>query len=94
MRHRFLAHELYEEWFEGILRRKQWDRVMLEMPYMQRFRNPMFRRLIPNLEYIGLFSPRIQSHYAQAGLIEFAGGATPPSSPRRTSSKKPAEHTP
>src|SRR6516165_3303793 len=35
MRHRFLAHELYEEWFEGILRRKQWDRVMLEMPYMQ-----------------------------------------------------------
>jgi len=74
MRNRFLAHELYQEWFEGILRRKEWDRVMLEMPYMQRFRNLMFRRLIPNLEYIGLFSPRIQTHYAQAGLIGFAGG--------------------
>lgn len=74
MRNRFLAHELYQEWFEGILRRKQWDQVMLEMPYMQRFRTLMFRRLIPNLEYIGLFSPRIQKHYAHAGLVGFAGG--------------------
>ncbi len=47
---------------------------MTELPLMVRFRRLMFRRLIPNLEYIGLFSPRVQKHYASAGLIEFAGG--------------------
>jgi hypothetical protein len=47
---------------------------MMELPLMKQFRQLMFRRLIPNLEYIGLFSPRIQKHYAKAGLHEFAGG--------------------
>jgi len=29
---------------------------------------------VSNLEHIGLFSPRIQRHYEQAGLLDFAGG--------------------
>ena len=74
MRNRFLAHEVYDEWFGGRLRRREWDAIMTELPLMRRFRSLMFKRLIPNLEYIGLFSPRIQTHYEQAGLMEFAGG--------------------
>ncbi|MFN2376473.1 MAG: ferritin-like domain-containing protein [Candidatus Binatia bacterium] len=74
MRNRFLAHEVYDEWFGGRLRRHEWDKIMTELPLMRRFRSLMFKRLIPNLEYIGLFSPRIQAHYERAGLMEFAGG--------------------
>lgn len=74
MRNRFLAHEVYDEWFGHKLRRRDWDRIMGELPLMQRFRSLMFKRLIPNLEHIGLFSPRIQEHYRKAGLMEFAGG--------------------
>ena len=74
MRNRFLAHEVFDEWFGGRLRRHQWDAIMNELPLMRRFRSLMFKRLIPNLKYIGLFSPRIQKHYEKAGLMEFAGG--------------------
>ncbi|MFN8644675.1 MAG: ferritin-like domain-containing protein [Candidatus Binatia bacterium] len=74
MRNRFLAHEVYEEWFSHRLRRRHWDALFSELPFMREFRRLMFKRLIPNLEYIGLFSDRIRAHYAQAGLTEFAGG--------------------
>ncbi len=74
MRNRFLAHEVYDEWFGDRLRRREWDAIMTELPLMRRFRQLMFKRLIPNLKYIGLFSPRIQKHYEQAGLMEFADG--------------------
>jgi hypothetical protein len=74
MRNRFMAHEVYEEWFEGRLPRAQWNRIMLESPFMTEFRQIMFKRLIPNLEYIGLLSPRIRNHYEEAGLMKFFGG--------------------
>jgi hypothetical protein len=41
---------------------------------MLEFRQIMFKRLIPNLEYIGIFSPRIREHYERVGLTRFAGG--------------------
>jgi len=74
MRNRFLAHEVYEEWFGHCLRRREWDEVINALPLMREFRRLMFKRLIPNLEYIGLFSPRVRRHYEAAGLTEFAGG--------------------
>jgi hypothetical protein len=74
MRNRFLAHEVYEEWFEGRLKRTEWDAVFQQVPYMQKFRMTMFKRLVPNLEYIGLLTPRVQHLYEQAGLMTFAGG--------------------
>jgi hypothetical protein len=74
MRNRFLAHEIYDEWFGAHLRRRNWDRVMSESPFMTEFRQTMFKRLVPNLEYIGVFSPRIRAHYDKVGLTKFAGG--------------------
>jgi hypothetical protein len=75
MRNRFLAHEIYDEWFgNGRLKRSQWDRIMSESPFMLEFRQTMFKRLVPNLEYIGIFSPRIREYYDKVGLTKYAGG--------------------
>jgi hypothetical protein len=74
MRDRFLAHEIYDEWFAGIMKRSDWDKVMSDAPFLTQFRQIMFRRLIPNLEYIGIFSPRVRVHYEKVGLTQYAGG--------------------
>jgi hypothetical protein len=74
MRNRFLARELYYDWFEHKLSLKDWDEVILGAPSMAAFRQIMFKRLIPNLEYIGLMSERIKPMYAKAGLTDFLGG--------------------
>jgi len=74
MRNRFMAHEVYEEWFEGILTRGEWDRFISASPGMAEFRHVMFNRLIPNLNYIGLLSPRMRQYYEDAGLMHFAHG--------------------
>ena len=75
MRNRFLAHEVYEEWFEHKLTRKQWARFVTESPVFATFRKSMFKRLVPNLREIGLLSERIQPHYRQAGLMAYYDGA-------------------
>jgi hypothetical protein len=74
MRDRFLAHEIYDEWFAGHLKRGDWDKVISDSPFLRLFRQTMFKRLIPNLEYIGIFSPRIRAHYDKVGLTQYAGG--------------------
>jgi len=74
MRDRFLAHEIYDEWFAGLMKRSDWDKVISGSPFLTQFRQIMFRRLIPNLEYIGIFSPRIRAHYEKVGLTQYAGG--------------------
>ncbi len=74
MRDRFLAHEIHDEWFGGRLKRSDWDRIISSSPFMQDFRQIMFKRLVPNLEYIGIFSPRIREHYDKVGLTRYAGG--------------------
>ncbi|MGH8505680.1 MAG: ferritin-like domain-containing protein [Stenotrophobium sp.] len=74
MRNRFLGRELYYDWFSGRMTLKSWDDVVLNSPSMHAFRQIMFARLMPNLEYIGLMSDRIKPHYAKAGLTSFLGG--------------------
>ena len=74
MRNRFLAHEIYEEWFEGRMPRRTWNKILSESPAMTKFRSTMFQRLVPNLKYIGLLSDRMQSYYEKAGLLVYADG--------------------
>jgi len=71
MRNRFMLHEVYEEWFEGMLSRRVWDRIVNKTPGMQEFRQVMFSRLIPNLRAIGLLSDRMVGHYERAGLMKY-----------------------
>ena len=75
MRNRFLAYEVYEEWFEGtMLTRKQWRDVVNTSPGLEEFRHVMFSRLVPNLREIGLMSERIIPHYDRVGLMKYFGG--------------------
>ena len=75
MKNRFMAYEVYEEWFEGTMPRSSWRHIIDTSPGMREFRNVMFSRLVPNLREIGLLSPRIIPAYERADLWRFAGGA-------------------
>lgn len=74
MRNRFLAYEVYEEYFEHVMSRADWRRFTLASPGMERFRHQMFRRLVPNLREIGLLGDRIRPHYDRVGLSRYFGG--------------------
>ncbi|MGB5313886.1 MAG: ferritin-like domain-containing protein [Polyangiales bacterium] len=76
MRNRFLSFEVYEEWFEHKLTRKEWAKFVTESPGFALFRQVMFKRLVPNLREIGLMSDRIKPHYHRAGLMEYYDGAS------------------
>ena len=74
MRNRFLSFEVYEEWFEHKLTRKEWASFVTESPGFALFRQVMFKRLVPNLREIGLLSDRIKPHYERAGLMKYYQG--------------------
>jgi hypothetical protein len=74
MRNRLIAHEVYEEWFEGTMKRADWVAFVTRTPGMHRFRQTMFTRLVPNLREIGLVSPRMLPRYEKVGLLEYMGG--------------------
>jgi hypothetical protein len=74
MRNRLMAHEVYEEWFEGRLNRRQWHNIMYNSRGMEEFRHVMFSRLVPNLREIGLLSKRIIPHYERVGLMKYFHG--------------------
>ncbi|KAA0017686.1 ferritin-like domain-containing protein [Antrihabitans cavernicola] len=74
MRNRFKMREIYDEWFSHKISLKRWDEEVLQAPGMLGFRNIMFQRLVPNLEYIGLMSDRIKAHYDKSGLTQYLGG--------------------
>jgi hypothetical protein len=78
MRNRFMAYEVYEEWFEGLMPRAAWREYVSRVPGMQEFRRTMFTRLVPIIRYIGLMTPRILPRYERAGLLEYFGGAAAP----------------
>jgi hypothetical protein len=74
MRNRFLAYEVYEEWFEHKLTRAEWRSFITSSPGMERFRHIMFGRMVPNLREIGLLSDRIKPAYDRVGLSKYFGG--------------------
>jgi hypothetical protein len=78
MRNRFLGHEFYDEFYGHVMTRKEWDRIVLESDFMRRFRQTMFRRLIPNLRRIHLLSDRVRPHYDRLGLLEYENGRAAP----------------
>lgn len=74
MQNRFMMYEIYEEWFEHKISRRQWRELVLEMPGLHEFRRVMFSRLVPNLKTIGLLSDRMLPHYDAAGLLKYMDG--------------------
>jgi hypothetical protein len=78
LRNRFFAHEFYDEYYGHVMRRQQWERLVIESEMMSRFRKTMFKRVIPNLKRIGLLSNRIKPRYAELGLLGFEHGKAAP----------------
>ena len=74
MRNRFMAHEVYEESFQHVMSRKQWNHLVITAPGMSEFRHTMFERLVPNLKYVGLLDARMEKHYRDAGLLVYRDG--------------------
>ena len=75
MRNRFMAYEVYDEWFAGTrVRRDQWRAFISNVPGSRRFRQVMFQRLVPNLREIGLLGARVRPRYAAAGLDRYFEG--------------------
>jgi hypothetical protein len=75
LQNRFLAYEVYDEWFAGTsVSRRQWRGFISDAPGMRRFRHIMFHRLVPNLREIGLLGDRIRPRYARAGLDRYFEG--------------------
>jgi len=71
LRNRFLAREIYDEYYGHLMTRREWDALVLGSDLMLSFRKTMFRRIIPNLKRIGLLSDRIKPRYARIGLLEY-----------------------
>ncbi len=78
LRNRFLAHEFYDEYYAHAMTRREWDEAVLSSQFLRRFRDTMFRRLIPNLRRIHLLSDRIRPHYDKLGLLEYEHGKAAP----------------
>ena len=76
MRNRFMAYEVYDEWFAHKMSRDTWRRFISTSPGMEQFRTVMFSRLVPNLREIGLMTDRIKPAYAEAGLMRYFDGAS------------------
>lgn len=74
MKNRFLAHEVYDEWFRGRLSRKDWNTFISRAPGMEYFRMTMFSRMVPNLREIGLLTDRVRGRYEQVGLSRYFSG--------------------
>jgi hypothetical protein len=78
LRNRFLAHELYDEYYGHAMTRAEWDKLVSTSEMMSTFRNVMFKRVIPNLKRIGLLSDRIRPKYAELGLLGYETGRAAP----------------
>lgn len=78
LRNRFFAHEFFDEYYAHTMTRAQWEALVLRSEMMATFRRTMFKRVIPNLQRIGLLSERIRPKYAELGLLDFARGKAAP----------------
>lgn len=76
LQRRFLAHEIYDEYWGNYLSLKQWDKFVQESQLMRIFRKSMFRLVIPHLKKLGLLSARIQPRYRELGLLDYLDGKT------------------
>lgn len=71
MRNRFLAHEIYDEYWAHAMSRKAWDKMVLSSGLMTLFRRTMFKRIVPNIKRIGLLTDRVRPRYAELGILQF-----------------------
>lgn len=78
LQRRFLAHEIYDQYYGHIFSRAEWDRLASKSELMLFFRKAMFQLIIPNLKRLGLLTDRIRPKYAELGILHFESGLAAP----------------
>lgn len=69
LRDRFAARDLWEHLGLPVDRCVGW---IEDSGYMHHYRAELFRRIVPIVRAIGLWSPRVQDAYARMGILDFA----------------------
>ena len=49
----------------------EFQRITLESPIMQMFRQSLFARVVPNIKKLGLLTPRVRAGFEELGIIQF-----------------------
>lgn len=70
MRNRFVGEEIWENLDLG---GDACSEFVKNSPIMQAYRKRLFSRIVPTLKDIGLWGERVQTAFADMGVIEFAG---------------------
>ena len=68
MRERLVATDVFEHWGWDV---EEARRVVLEADIMQRFRNLLFSRVIPNLKRVGLLTEAVRPRYDELGILGY-----------------------
>jgi hypothetical protein len=68
MRERLVATDVFEHWGWDVEEARQ---VVLEAEIMQRFRNLLFTRVIPNLKRVGLLTDSVRPLYEELGILQY-----------------------
>ena len=71
---RFLYHEIYDEYYAGMMSKREWNRQIAGTKTQALLRSGMFKRIIPNLVSINLLTDRIRPHYERLGLLAYEDG--------------------
>lgn len=75
---RFLAHEIYHEFYDHQMSLEQWNKFAYQSDLMKIFRYSMFDLIIPNLNRLGLITDKVRPIYKANGLIGRGNGASAP----------------
>ncbi len=68
MRERLVATEVFEHYGWDV---EEARRVVLQAEIMQRFRNLLFTRVIPNLKRVGLLTESVRPLYDELGILQY-----------------------
>ncbi len=68
MRERLVMHPVFDRlgWDK-----KVWVPWMQETPFMKGFRHMLYSKIVPNLNRLGLLTPRVREEYAKLDLLRF-----------------------
>ncbi len=68
MRDRFLLDDVWERMGIDVAEGKAF---VLSNPIMEAFRMILFSKIVPNLNKLGLLTPRVRDHFEQLGVLHY-----------------------
>jgi rubrerythrin len=71
MYNRFLGEDLRQQFFPQI-KRREWNKIVSSSTMMEKYRQNVFRRIVPDLNKIGLLRDKSRRRYEEMGILKFA----------------------